>query len=65
MWAKIIIEVPDARAAQVRQYLAYMYNQEMSLADYLQEQLTPLKGAFGPECTASVQASGTGAYAQQ
>lgn len=62
MWAEIVVEVPDTRAAQVRQYLAYMYNREMSLSDYLAEQLVSLKGAFGPECTATVQASGTGTH---
>lgn len=64
MWAKIVIEVPDARAAQVRQYLAYMYAKTITLAEYLQEQLIPLKGAFGPECTATVLDSGTGTAPQ-
>lgn len=62
MYAIIKLEVPDTRAETLRTAAEYHQGESVTIRQYLNVHLKHLAAAFGPECTATVQASGPGAY---
>lgn len=60
MWARIKIELPDARGQNLRQFLGYMAAKDLTLLEFLESHLHNLRSSFGPECTVSIESHGAG-----
>lgn len=61
MFAKILVQVPDNRADEVRAYVAYyLQNPNTTIRNHLESQLIHLRAAFGPECISEILEVGMG-----
>lgn len=65
MWARVKIEMPDARGQQLRQFLEYMNASELTLQEFLNMNLANLQASFGPECIVSIETLGAGSAPAQ
>jgi hypothetical protein len=60
MFAVVLLELPDSRASQLREHVAYLTGSSISLSAFLQNRLSHFQASFGPDCVASVVSQGLG-----